>query len=283
MRQPAQREGEIGFAQLEARLGYRFRDAALLRLALTHKSHVYEGNPEAEASEKNQPGTDNEQLEFLGDAVLGLVVSELLVERFPGCDEGELTRIRASLVSRKRMAELGAELGLGEYLLLGRSAERSGGRTRPALLANAVEAVMAAMLLDARRHGEDGLLALRTLAAERLVDPEAATIREALKEAGGRGALRDPKTILQERVQAEGAGRLRYVDTEQTGPAHARRIAVEARLQSESTAESSGETARVVRVLAAAEGASKREAQQRAAELALAAWPVALEDAPESA
>ncbi len=261
----------LGAAQqeLEGRLGHHFRRPELLELALTHRSHTYEARNGVPAvllpahpdqrDQRNAPGTDNEQLEFLGDAVLGLVVTEALFREFPHCSEGELTRLRSNLVSRKRMAEMGTELGLGDALLMGRSAEQNGGRRKPALLANAAEAVLAAVYLDA---GKEGLKLLQALAERYLVQPELEAMRAALAEDEGRGAMRDHKTLLQERVQAEGAGRLRYIDTAQSGPAHQRVFSVEARLENEE-----GE-----RVLAAAEGQSKKEAQQRAAELALAGW-----------
>jgi ribonuclease-3 len=262
---------ELGAAQLEleGKLGHHFLRPELLELALTHRSHTYEArngvpavilpaHPE-QRDQRNAPGTDNEQLEFLGDAVLGLVVTEALFREFPQCSEGELTRLRSNLVSRKRMAEMGTELGLGEALLMGRSAEQNGGRRKPALLANAAEAVLAAVYLDA---GKDGLAALQALAERYLVKPEREAMHAALAEDAGRGAMRDHKTLLQERVQAEGAGKLRYIDTAQSGPAHQRVFSVEARLENEE-----GE-----RVLAAAEGSSKKGAQQRAAELALLSW-----------
>lgn|GEM_PF-99950 len=261
----------VGAAQLEleGKLGYEFRRPELLELALTHRSHTYEARNGVPAvilpahpdqrDQRNAPGTDNEQLEFLGDAVLGLVITEALFREFPHCSEGELTRLRSNLVSRKRMAEMGTKLGLGEALLMGRSAEQNGGRRKPALLANAAEAVLAAVYLDA---GKDGLAQLQALAERYLVRPEMEAMRAAVAEDDGRGAMRDHKTLLQERVQAEGAGKLRYIDTAQSGPAHQRVFSVEARLEGEE-----GE-----RVLAAAEGPSKKEAQQRAAELALTGW-----------
>jgi ribonuclease-3 len=262
---------ELGEPQLalEGRLGHRFQRPDLLELALTHRSHAYEARNGAPAivlpahpdqrDQRNAPGTDNEQLEFLGDAVLGLVVTEALYREFPHCTEGELTRLRSSLVSRKRMAEMGTQLGLGEALLMGKSAEQNNGRRKPALLANAAEAVLAAVYLDA---GKEGLAVLQALVDRYLVQPELEAMRAALAEDAGRGAMRDHKTLLQERVQAEGAGRLRYIDTAQNGPGHQRIFSVEARLEDES-----GD-----RMLAAAEGPSKKEAQQRAAELALASW-----------
>ncbi|MDE1156608.1 MAG: ribonuclease III [Acidobacteriaceae bacterium] len=252
-----------GASGLEDQLGYRFRSPALLQLALTHSSYGYEERGDFDHNEPNPPGSDNEQLEFLGDAVLGLVVSELLCEHFPDRNEGELTRIRAALVSRKRMAEFGKALGLSQHLLLGKSAETSGARERPALAANAAEAVLAAMYLDARRHGEDGLLAVRALAETLLIEPELQEIQAAFAAAGPHGALRDAKTVLQERVQAENAGRLRYLDVAQSGPAHARLFTVAVELEAE------GHSQR----LAEAEGTSKRDAQQSAAKLALENWP----------
>ena len=253
------------FAPLEARLGYTFADVDLLRLALTHRSYSYESRGIDERTAKGQalPGDDNEQLEFVGDAVLGLVVSEAIFKLFPQCGEGELTRLRAALVSRKRMAQVGAEWRLGEHLRLGRSADQAGGRSKPALHANTAEAVIAAVYLDG------GLEAARTLIEAAVVQPEMAAMREALQGSTG-GALRDHKTLLQERVQATGAGKLRYVAVAESGPAHQRRFTVEAQL------ESAGST----RVLAQAEAATKKEAQQRAAEEALRRWA---ELVPESA
>jgi ribonuclease-3 len=255
--------------ELEAKLAYTFRRPELLELALTHRSYAYEARhgvpavilparPE-QREQRNTPGTDNERLEFLGDAVIGLIVTEALFREFPDCSEGELTRLRSSLVSRKRMADMGTELGLGEALLMGRSAEQNGGRRKMALLANSAEAVIAAIYLDA---GEDRFSVLQALAERYLLNPEIAAMHAALAEDEGRGAMRDHKTLLQERVQAEGAGKLRYIDTAQDGPAHQRVFSVEARLES-----AEGE-----RVLAGAQGSSKKEAQQRAAELALAQW-----------
>ncbi len=265
-------EDSTALETLEAQLGYRFQNRDLLILALTHSSFIYEerlGRAKTNADEPNRPGTDNEQLEFLGDAVLGLAVTELLVRAFPGEGEGQLTRMRASLVSRKRMAELGETLGLGALLHLGKSAEAGDGRSKPAVLANTAEAVLGAMYVDlgqgADAHARTNEKALRTVreVVERLlVMPDLPAIRTEVA-ASGRGALRDAKSRLQERVQAERLGRLAYVDVEETGPAHARRFRVEARLEV---------TDGGVQALAAAEGGSKKEAQQAAAELALARW-----------
>ena len=270
---------------LEARLGYTFANPTLLRLALTHRSHTYEAanGPNNgpvhinDASQRNAPGTDNEQLEFLGDAVLGLLVTEALLREFPGCTEGELTRMRAALVSRTRMAEFGRALALGDHILLGRGvaqnlAERAqaGVPERPALLANAAEALLAAIFLDVRQAVTEGstptdpLSVLRALIETHLLAPDLPALRAALAESPSRGALRDSKTLLQELVQAQSAGKLCYLDTEQVGPPHDRRFTVEVQLQ---PAESEP------RRLATGEGRSKKEAQQAAAALALLHWP----------
>ena len=255
---------------LEAKLGYGFQQAELLHLALTHSSYIYEarlGRAKTNADEPNQPGTDNEQLEFLGDAVLGLAVTELLLLEFPGRSEGELTRIRASLVSRKRMAEWGEALALGEQLRMGKSAETGDGRRKAAVLANSAEALLGAVYLDVARSAdarartsERALRVVREILRRMIVEPDLPAIRAELAAAPGRGAMRDAKSRLQERVQAERAGRLLYADVEETGPAHARLFTVEARLELADGA---------VLALAQAEGNSKKEAQQTAAERAL--------------
>lgn len=266
------KQAAAGRPELETKLGHRFSRPELLELALTHRSHTYEArhgvpavivpaHPE-QRDQRNAPGSDNEQLEFLGDAVLGLVITDALLREFPHCSEGELTRLRSNLVSRRRMAELGEEWGLGEALLLGRSAEQNGGRRKPALLANAAEAVLAAVYLDVGQSGGDGVGAVRALTERWLLQPELTAMRDALNVDPGRGGMRDPKTLLQERVQAEGAGKLRYADVAQSGPAHQREFTVEARLED-------GDGSRV---LAEAAGSSKKEAQQRAAEIALGRW-----------
>ena len=265
---------------LQKTLGHSFARPELLELALTHRSHTYEArhgvpavilpaHPE-QRDQRNAPGSDNEQLEFLGDAVVGLAVTAALFHLFPDCSEGELTRLRSSLVSRVRLAQMGQQLGLDAALRLGKSAEQNGGRQKPALIANATEAVVAAVFLDA---GAGGLAAVQTLADKYLIQPDLEALRAALRSDLGRGALRDHKTLLQERVQSIGAGRLRYVDIGQEGPPHLRRFTVEARLVVENTQDTGH--AEVIRVLAAAEGGSKKEAQQRAAELALAGWETA--------
>src|SRR6267154_2126663 len=123
---------------------HHFQRPELLTWALTHRSLAYETNPES----LPDPAVDNEQLEFVGDAVLGLVVADSLFRRFPGSREGELTRLRASLVSRDHLGKVADRIGLGLQMRFGRGEEQSGGRKKRALLANALEAVIAALYLD---------------------------------------------------------------------------------------------------------------------------------------
>lgn len=303
-RSPSRKADRSALKVLEAELGYSFADPALLRLALTHRSHTYEAvnGPSDhpvhthDAQQRNAPGTDNEQLEFLGDAVLGLLATEALLREFPGCSEGELTRMRAALVSRARMAEFGRALSLGEHILLGRGVAQAvtqavahtgapslaetpqiPSRAQSALLANAAEAVLAAMFLDAQRDGSDPLAALRPLLGKHLLAPDLPLLRAALAEAPHRGALRDHKTLLQEVSQAAGAGKLRYLDLDQSGPPHDRRFTVQVVLELMPAAADpelgTGPAPAKPRVLATGEGRSKKEAQQAAAAQALAAWP----------
>jgi ribonuclease III len=266
-------ESATSLNSLQQHLGYQFQDLDLLTLALTHSSFVYEerlGRAKTNGDEPNEPGTDNEQLEFLGDAVLGLAVTELLLREFPDRTEGELTRMRASIVSRKRMAELGEELQLSEALRLGKSAEAGEGRQKMAVLANTAEAVLGAVYLDVKksadltaRAAEKALRTVRSLVEHHLVVPDLPAIKAALEAAPGRSALRDAKSQLQERVQAVGAGRLLYLDTGESGPAHDRRFTVEVRLETQG-----GQT----RGLGTGEGGSKKEAQQAAATAGLDRW-----------
>ena len=258
MSTPADLEDPV--ATLQARIGYTFRDANLLRLALTHSSLAFEQGEAAGRSEPNRTTEDNEQLEFLGDAVVGLVITELLCRHFPDRREGDLTRMRAMLVSGKSMAEAGVRLQLGNALHLGRGEDASGGRTKNALLADAVEALTAAIYLDAGR-GKPGASAVNGLkAAASFVERELFTPhRDALKAAASQGArfggiVGDWKSALQELLQARGAGQPHYRTAEETGNDHNKRFRVEVLLNDD--------------VLAEGEGTSKKAAQQAAARLA---------------
>ena len=241
---------------LTAVLGHTFKNPELLELALTHRSLSYETNPESLAD----PRADNEQLEFLGDSVLGLVIAEALYRRFPDSREGELTRLRASIVSRRHLGEMALRLNLGARLRLGRGEERSGGRTKAALLSNALEAVIAALYLDA------GLPTAAAFIDRHIFTPALPSLTLALDPASTfSGAVGDHKSALQEHLQAAGLGQPQYILTGQSGPDHQKRFHVEVRISQPATDADAVPTA-----LASAEGSTKKQAQQEAARLALA-------------
>lgn len=227
--QPSGRGQEL--AALGRRLGHRFKDPALLQRALRHSSYTHE-IPEA--------GASNEQLEFLGDAVLTLAVSHLLVQTFPESSEGELSRRRAALVNARQLAEVARRLDLGTCLLLGRGEQRQAGHEKPSLLADALEAVLAAVYLDGGFPAAQRLV--RRWFAAILAQPKTLT-------------WQDPKTVLQELTQARHKLPPTYHLLEESGPSHARHFRVELRL---------GEA-----TLAQGEGPSKKQAEQQAALRAL--------------
>ncbi|HMF65205.1 MAG TPA: ribonuclease III [Edaphobacter sp.] len=233
--------------------GHRFRQPDLLTWALTHRSLAYETNPET----LPDPCSDNEQLEFVGDAVLGLVVAESLFRRFPGSREGELTRLRASLVSRRHLGQVAARIDLGACLRLGRGEEQSGGRQKPALLANALEAVIAALYLDGGLEG--GLDAARAFIEKHIIEPALPDLHLAMQGDTFSGAIGDHKSALQELLQATGAAQPQYVLTAQSGPDHQKRFRVEVRVE---------DGAGGSRALAESEGTTKKQAQQEAARIA---------------
>ena len=222
------------YAPLEERLGYRFRDGALCETALTHTSWVNETSDSARS--------DNERLEFLGDAVLALVVSDLLMRRLPGRAEGELTRMRAALVSESGLSRAAAEIDLGAWIFLGRGEERTGGRMRPSILADALEALMGAVYLD-------GGLSAAAAVAERLFDGALADVERYVRL--------DHKSRLQERAQALLQVAPVYSVVAAEGPDHDKRFHVALTLGG--------------REVARAIGRSKKEAEQSAAAEALAA------------
>jgi ribonuclease-3 len=235
---PPGRQGEL--QELARRLGYSFRDLRLLDQALCHSSYAHE-HPGI--------GPSNEQLEFLGDAVLALTVSDLLLQHFPEGSEGDLSRGRAALVNARQLASLARELRLGSHLLLGRGEETQAGREKPSLLADALEAVLAAVFLDG------GLQAAQDL-TRRWFTPLLAT--------EARCSWQDFKTVLQEQLQARYKMSPTYHLLEESGPGHFRHFRVEVRL---------GELP-----LAQGEGRSKKQAAQMAARLALENLPDFMEE-----
>ena len=227
------------FTSLEEALGYTFRDRGLLEHALTHRSRAHE--------DASGGVIDNESLEFLGDAVLGLVVADRLFRECPNYDEGQKSKAKALLVSAPSLAKVGERLGLGEHLLLGRGEEKTGGRQKRSLIADAFEAVLAAVYLDG------GLPAVETL-----IERE---FRGALDDVrAGRsvsGLVADHKSALQEWLQGHNRPLPDYRLAGTRGPDHQKTFEVEVWVGEDTVAR--------------AEGKNKKEAEQQAAKLALKA------------
>jgi ribonuclease III len=216
---------------LQQMLPYRFRDDSLLGTALTHRSYVNE-NPAA-------ADRDNERLEFLGDAVLELCISDLLMNHFPDYQEGPLSQLRAAIVNEQPLAEMAKSFRLGDYLLLGKGEEASGGRNKPSLLANAFEAVIAAIYLDG---GFDKVAVLISRLFTPLIEK-------------GYHTYRDYKTTVQQMSQHIFKETPRYTLIHENGPDHDKtfeiRLSIADRIQTTGT------------------GKNKKEAEQRAAEQAI--------------
>jgi len=220
------------FKEFQKRIEIQFQNEKLLRQAFTHSSYVNE--------HRRKPYEDNERLEFLGDAVLELTVSQFLYKKYPMMSEGELTKLRAAVVCEPSLVEFANQLNFGEVVLLGKGEEMTGGRTRPALLADVFEAFIGALYLD---KGLDPVISF----LEKIVFPKI--------DAGAFSHVMDFKSQLQELVQRDAAGTLEYKILAETGPAHSR--------------EFESQVALAGRVLGTGKGRSKKEAEQHAAQKAL--------------
>ena len=216
---------------LEEKLGYRFTNRAFLENALTHSSYANENKAKGLQS--------NERLEFLGDSVLGMVVADYLFRTHPDLPEGDLTRTRAALVCEGSLVEVAQCLELGAYLKLGKGEEAGGGRERPSIIADAVEAVLAAVYLDG------GIGSARKIIQKYILS----------REVAGLTKPRDYKTALQELVQRESGQVLGYRLTGESGPDHDKRFFVEVDLNGKAVGNGSGR--------------SKKEAEQMAAKAAI--------------
>jgi ribonuclease-3 len=203
---------------LEQCTAYHFQDREILRRALTHSSHVHE-----KSSLENGDGLrDNEQMEFLGDAVLGFLISETLVARNPAQREGRLSKAKAHLVSATHLFEVAQKLELGKYLQLGRGEEMSGGRTKRTLLVDALEALIAAVYLDG------GMEAARAFVHQFVIGEGAGDLDPT--EQNLREQIVDFKSALQELAQARRLPQPRYVIVKESGPEHAKTFTVEVRV-----------------------------------------------------
>jgi ribonuclease-3 len=243
---------EAVLTELEVALGHGFANPDLLVCALTHRSLANQQLMER-GLDAPRNGSDNERLEFLGDAVLGLVVGEALFLLHPEWNEGELTRVRAQLVSRQHMAEVATAIGLGDHLRLSRGEDRTGLRRKSTVLSNTMEAVIGALFLDG------GLEPVRVF-ARRFVMGDA--VEELAKELRSGAALGNYKSALQERLQAARTGTPVYKVKSESGPDHRKRFLVEVRLKTVD-----GQPGKP---LARGTGSTKKHAEQDAARRALA-------------
>lgn len=217
--------------KLEQKIGYSFKNKELLKLALTHSSY---------ANETGNLGACNERLEFLGDSVLSLIVSDYIFNSFKNRPEGELTKLRASLVCEKSLCGFSKQLGVGEYLLLGKGETLNGGRERPSILADAFEAILAAIYIDA------GMEQAKKHVLRFIIEELNHTEDEVFK---------DYKTTLQEIIQRNREEQLAYILVDETGPDHDKSFTVEVHLNSN--------------VIGVGTGKSKKQAEQKAAKQAL--------------
>jgi ribonuclease-3 len=225
--------------ELEKILAYSFSDRSLLKRAVTHRSWAHE--QVAPGNEEEARRLHNEALEFIGDSVLGLIVADFLFQSYPDVTEGELSRMKHRLVSAPTLARASARLTLGEYMSVGRGEEKSGGRHKRALLADAFEAVLAAIFLDGGLTAATDFIHLALADELEGVDPESA-------------AAADFKTLLQERLQADFHTTPQYAVIETSGPPHRRTFHVELSWDSDSVR---------------AEGRTIKAAETSAARLAL--------------
>jgi len=225
---PSDKSDSSNYSELEAVLGYPFKDRALLERALRHASWCNE--------QQGERGEDNERLEFLGDAVLDLVVGHRLMTRYPQLREGELSVTRAQVVSEAGLSEVAGQLGIGRWLMLGKGEEKSGGRTKPSILADAFEAILASVYLDGGFEAANAMV--NRLLAQRI---------ETVEFKG----FYDFKTRLQETSQARMKATPTYHVVQELGPDHDKRFVVAVNINND-------EWARAV-------GKSKKEAEQMAA------------------
>jgi len=242
---------ETALAELETALGYRFASPELLVRALTHRSLANQWALE-KVNHAAATGGDNERLEFLGDAVLGLVVGEALFSMHPEWSEGELTRVRAQLVSRSHMADVAGQIRLGEFVRLSRGEDRSGLRNKSTVLSNTMEAVIGALFLDG------GLEPARRFAQQYVMGEAVEQLAQELRSGA---ALGNYKSALQEHLQAVRAGTPVYRVKSESGPDHRKKFLVEVRLKA--AANESGQP------LARGTGSTKKDAEQDAARRAL--------------
>ena len=216
--------------KIEESIGYKFKNKDLLINALTHTSYAHENNKES-----------NEKLEFLGDSILEFVSSKYIYNKYPNLQEGEMTKVRATVVCAESLYKIAKSHGFGEFLFLGRSEVKTGGKNRPAILADSVEAVIAAIYLDGGLQEADKFI-IENLDKE---------IEKATKHVGDK----DYKTVLQEKLQEHGEVKIEYEIINETGPDHDKYFEAQVKCNG--------------KILAQGKGKSKKEAHMHAAKKAL--------------
>lgn len=234
----------MSLTRVEAAIGYRFCDPTLLNKALVHSSHAHEQNT----------GEDNEQMEFLGDAVLGLLVCDFLFRAHPQMTEGELSKLKSFFVSSANLVKYAEQLDLGQYLYLGRGEEKTGGRTKQALLVDGLEAIIGAIYLDG------GLDPARQF-VWKFMEPQ-------LGEVSLNGErTTDFKTALQETLQASGRGAVRYLAVSEAGPAHEKLFTVEVELNGKTIARGLGLTKKAAEQAAAQQALEQFNSQEQGSQV----------------
>lgn len=215
---------------IEQKIGYEFRNKELLKKALTHTSYAYEKNIES-----------NEKLEYLGDSILEFITSKYLYFNYPKLTEGEMTKVRASVVCEKSLHKVAKLHDFSDFLYLGRSEQLSGGKNRPAILADSVEAVIAAIYIDG------GIESAEKFIVENL--------KQEIEQASKHVGIKDHKTVLQEKLQIHGDVKIEYEITKETGPDHDKSFEAQVKCNE--------------KILAKGKGKSKKEAEMQAAKKAL--------------
>ena len=220
----------MGLEGIEKEIGYEFKNKELLKTALTHTSYAYEKHINS-----------NEKLEFLGDSILEFLSSRYLYENYPNLREGEMTKVRATVVCEKSLYKIASKHNFGKYLYLGKSEKINGGNKRPAILADSVEAVIAAMYLDGGLEIVDNFIIKN--------------LKEEIEQASTHVGDKDYKTVLQEKLQEGGDVKIEYEITKESGPDHDKSFEAQVRFNG--------------KVLAKGSGKSKKGAEMQAAKKAL--------------
>ncbi len=219
-------------ASLELKISYRFSDPEMLHRALIHSSHAHEASGGSDV-----PLRDNEQLEFLGDSILGFLVADALVKRFPGYEEGELSQLKGHLVSAAHLHGVARRIELGSYLELGRSEEMSGGRAKKTLLVDALEAVIAAIYLDG------GIDPVRAFVAAHVLD--APFEGDEAEGTDIQPSITNFKSVLQELAQSRKLPQPRYTIVSERGPEHSKTFTVEVRVGKDWSGQAEGRTKKI--------------------------------------